>query len=46
MTALALGVVSSDLISAVLWTKLVGGKVRDQAVKAERKSDGGELPEQ
>jgi type VI protein secretion system component VasK len=46
MAAVAAGVVVAGLIAAVLWTRIIGGRVRDQADKAERQSDGEELPEQ
>jgi membrane protein implicated in regulation of membrane protease activity len=46
MSALAAGVVAAGLIAALLWTRIVGGRVRDQAARAEKNSDGEELPEQ
>jgi hypothetical protein len=46
MAALAGGVVVAGVICAVLWTKIVGKRVRDQADRAETKSDVEELPEQ
>jgi hypothetical protein len=46
MAALAAGVVVAGVIAAVLWTRIVGGRVRDQAARAEKDSDGEELPEQ
>ena len=46
MGTLALGVVAAGLLFTVLWTKIVGGRVRDQARKAERKGDEDDLPEQ
>jgi len=45
-SALAASVVAAGLIAAVLWTRIVGGRVRDQAAEAEKNSDGEELPEQ
>jgi hypothetical protein len=45
MAAFAAGVVAAGVVSAVLWTKIVGKRVRDQADKAEKKSDVEELPE-
>ncbi len=46
MSALAAGVVAAGLIAALLWTRIVGGRVWDQAARAEKSSDGEELPEQ
>jgi hypothetical protein len=46
MGSLAVGVIVVGLIVTVLWTRIVGNRVRDQAARAERKSDGGKLPEQ
>ena len=46
MVALAAGVVAAGLIAALLWTRIVGGRIRDQAARAEKNSDGEELPEQ
>jgi hypothetical protein len=46
MAALAASVVAAGVVSAVLWTKIVGKRVRDQADRAEKKSDVEELPEQ
>ncbi|HEX2182015.1 MAG TPA: hypothetical protein VHH10_06990 [Rubrobacteraceae bacterium] len=46
MAAVAAGVVAAGVISAVLWTKIVGGRVRDQADRAEKEGGGEELPEQ
>jgi hypothetical protein len=46
MAALAGGVVVAGVICAVLWTKIVGKRVRYQADRAETKSDVEELPEQ
>jgi hypothetical protein len=40
MSALAAGVVAAGLIAALLWTRIVGGRVRDQAARAEKNSDG------
>ena len=36
MAALAVGVVVTGLIAAMLWTRIIGGRVRDQAARAER----------
>lgn len=46
MAILAAGVVAAGLLLTVLWTRIVGGRVRDQARKAEKKGDEDELPEQ
>ena len=46
MATLAVGVVAVGIAVTVVWTKLVGNKVREQARKAEQKGDTGELPEQ
>lgn len=46
MAALAAGVVVAGVISAVLWTKMVGGRIRDQAARAEKEGGGDEFPEQ
>lgn len=46
MAAVAAGVVAAGVISAVLWTKIVGGRVRDQADRAEKEGGREELPEQ
>jgi hypothetical protein len=46
MAALATAVVVTGLIAAMLWTRIVGGRVRDQAARAERERDSEELPEQ
>jgi hypothetical protein len=35
MSALAAGVVAAGLIAALLWTSIVGGRVRDQAARAK-----------
>jgi hypothetical protein len=46
MAALAASVVVTGLIVTVLWTRIVGKRVRVQAARAERKSDAEKLPEQ
>jgi hypothetical protein len=46
MAALAASVVVAGLIVTVLWTRIVGKRVRVQAARAERKSDAEKLPEQ
>lgn len=46
MGALAAGVIVVGIAATVVWTKAIGGKVRDQARKAEQRGDTGELPEQ
>jgi type VI protein secretion system component VasK len=46
MAALALGVVAVGLIFTLLWTRIVGRRVRDRARRAERDGDQDELPEQ
>jgi type VI protein secretion system component VasK len=46
MGILAAGVVAAGLLFTVLWTKIVGGRVRDQARQAEQKGDKDDLPEQ
>jgi hypothetical protein len=46
MGSLAVGVIVVGLVVTVLWTRIVGNRVRDQAARAERKSDGEKLPEQ
>lgn len=44
--SIAVGVLVVGLVVTVLWTRIVGDRVRDQAARAERKSDGEKLPEQ
>jgi hypothetical protein len=46
MAALATGVVILSLIGTVIWTRVVGNKVKEQARKAERDGDEEALPEQ
>ena len=46
MAALALGVVAAGLIFTVIWTRIVGRKVRDEARRAKRDGGEDELPEQ
>lgn len=46
MAALATVVVIASLAGTVIWTRVVGNKVKEQARKAERKGDEDELPEQ
>ncbi len=46
MAALAIGVVIVGLIATLLWTRIIGGKFREQARRAEQgDGDGGDLPE-
>ncbi|HET7478165.1 MAG TPA: hypothetical protein VFJ72_01485 [Rubrobacteraceae bacterium] len=46
MVVLATGVVIASVIGTVIWTRVVGNKVKEQARKAERHGDEDELPEQ
>ncbi len=45
MAVLALGVIAVGLVFTVMWTKVVGGKVRRQAREAARDGDEDDLPE-
>ena len=46
MGVIAVAVVAAGLLVSVGFTKVVGGKVRDQAREAERQDDPDALPEQ
>ena len=46
MGSLAVGVIVVGLIVTVLWTRIVGNRVRDQAASTEKKNDAEKLPEQ
>lgn len=45
MAVLAAGVVAVGITFTVIWTKVVGGKVREQARRAEQEGDKDNLPE-
>ena len=45
MGLLALGVILVGLVFTVIWTKVVGGKVRRQAREAAKNGDEDDLPE-
>lgn len=46
MVILASMVVIASVIGTVIWTKVIGNKVKEQARKAERDGNEDELPEQ
>lgn len=46
MAALATGVVIVSFVGTLIWTRVVGNKVKEQARKAEKDGDEDELPEQ
>ena len=46
MVTLASGVVIACIIGTVIWTRVVGNKVKEQARKAEKDGNEDELPEQ
>lgn len=45
MGLLTIGVIAAGLVFTVVWTKVVGGKVRRQAREAAKNGDEDELPE-
>lgn len=46
MAALATGVVIVSFVGTLIWTRVVGNKVKEQAREAEKDGDEDELPEQ
>lgn len=46
MVILATGVIIASVIGTVIWTRVVGNKVKEQARKAEKHGNEDELPEQ
>ncbi|HYG92182.1 MAG TPA: hypothetical protein VD859_01235 [Nocardioides sp.] len=46
MTAIGVGVVAAGVAVSVVFTKVAGGRIRDQARQAERRDEPDALPEQ